>query len=53
MVAVVPVAFWKVKFWRVEELLRSKLVNVPSPETRSPKIEEFALRLVEEAKPEI
>lgn len=32
VVAAVPVAFWKVKFWRVEEAVAKRLLKVPKPE---------------------
>ena len=50
VVAVVPVAFTKVKFWRVEEPLASRVPKVPRPvEVRLPPLAELKKRLVEEA----
>jgi hypothetical protein len=50
VVALVPVAFTKVKFWRVEEPLTRRLAIVESPFTNSlPVLKVVAKRLVEDA----
>ena len=53
VVAEVPVALTKVKFWRVEEALARMLENVPRPvEVRLPPLATWKKRLVVEAVPE-
>ena len=50
VVAEVPVAFIKVKFWRVEEPVERRLAKVPRPvEVKCPPLAVVKKRLVEEA----
>jgi hypothetical protein len=49
VVAEVPVAFRKVKFWRVVEPVTKRLPKVPEPRVREPKLALVLKRLVEEA----
>ena len=52
VVAAVPVALVKVKFWRVEEALTKRLARVPRPPVMLPPEAVVKKRLVEEARVE-
>ena len=49
VVALVPVAFTKVKFWRVEEPLTRRFESVPRPPEKLPVVREVEKRLVLDA----